>query len=101
MAGEIHVDDVGTKFLVTVQDSGVAVDVSVASILQINFRKPDGVTMNKVGTLHTDGIDGKIYYTTIAGDMNAAGVYKIQGKIGLPSGTYYTDIQTFKVHRNL
>jgi len=101
MAGEIHVDDVGTKFLVTVQDSGVAVDVSVASILQINFRKPDGVTMNRAGTLNTDGIDGKIYYATIAGDMNVAGVYKIQGKIGLPSGTYYTDIQTFKVHRNL
>ena len=30
-----------------------------------------------------------------------AGNYKLQGKVVLTSGTFYTDIHTFKVHCNL
>ena len=102
MASEIHVNDVGTKFLITVKDSGVVVNVSGANVLQIDFRKPDDSIFSRSGTIYTDGSDGKIYYNTIAGDLNEAGNWKIQGKIS-PSGggTYYTDIHTFKVHRNL
>ena len=102
MASEIHVNDVGTKFLITVKDSGVVVNVSGANVLQIDFRKPDDSIFSRSGTIYTDGSDGKIYYNTIAGDLNEAGNWKIHGKIS-PSGggTYYTDIHTFKVHRNL
>ena len=50
MASEIHVNDVGTRFKFTVKDSGVVVDLSSASLLQINFRKPDDEVINRTGS---------------------------------------------------
>ena len=103
-SGEIHVDDIGTRFLVTVKDDGVVVDISSASSLAINFRKPDDTVVNRTGSTIGDGssVSGVMYYDTVAGDLDAAGNYKLQGKVSLSSsGIYYTDIHTFKVHRNL
>ena len=49
----------------------------------------------------SDGTDGKMYYNTVADDLDEAGSYKLQGKVAITDGTFYTDITTFKVHRNL
>lgn len=101
MASQIHKDDVGTKLLVTVTDDGVAVDISSASSLEIIIRKPDGELLTRTGVLESSGTDGKMYYITVSEDLDEAGHYKIQGKVVLPSGTFYTSISTFKVHCNL
>jgi len=101
MASEIHEDDIGTKLLVTVTDDGVVVDISVASALDIYVKKPDGTVLSRTGVLETDGTDGKMYYITVAGDTDVAGTYKIQGRVVLPGGSYYTSTGTFKVHCNL
>ena len=102
MASEIHQYDIGTRFLITVKDDGVAVDVS-SGVRQINIRKPDDTTLNKVGAIISSGSasSGIMYYDTIAGDLDEVGHYKLQAKVAIPSGTYYTDIYTFKVHCNL
>ena len=39
-ANEIHINDVGTKFLVTVTDGTSAVNISSASTKQLIFKKP-------------------------------------------------------------
>ena len=39
--------------------------------------------------------------SSINGDLDEVGNYKLQGKVTLPSGTYFTDIHTFKVHCNI
>ena len=104
MASEIHVNDIGTRFLVTVKDGADAVDISSATSLDINFRKPDDSILNRTGSLLDDGsaVSGVMYYDTVAGDMDSAGNWKLQGKITLSStGVFYTDIHTFKVYRNL
>lgn len=101
MASEIHVNDVGTRFLATIKDDGDVVDVSNASVINMIFKQPDDQIVHKAASLLTDGTDGKIYYDTVAGDLDEAGQYKLQGRVSLPSGTYYTDIYTFQVHCNL
>ena len=103
MADEIHVNDIGTRFLITVKDDGSAVDISSASALQINFRKPSDEIINRAGLKKGAGssVSGVMYYDTVAGDLNEIGNYKLQGKVILTAGTFYTDIHTFKVHRNL
>ena len=101
MASEIHVGDIGTQLIMTVKDDGVVVDISSASTLNVIIKKPDGESYTKTGTLYTDGTDGKMYYTSVNGDFNAAGSYKIQGKVVLTGGTYYSSISTFKVQCNL
>jgi hypothetical protein len=101
MPSEIHVDDLGTRFLATIKDNGEVVNVSGASVLSMIFKKPNDTVIYRSGTLYTNGLDGKVYYDTVAGDLDEPGLYKLQGRVALPSGTYYTDIYTFQVSCNL
>lgn len=101
MASEIHEGDIGTKLLITITDDGSVVDISSASTLSIFIKKPNGTVLSRTGTLETDGTDGKMYYITLAGDLDVAGNYKIQAKVVLTSGSYFSSTATFKVHCNL
>jgi|TARA_B100000085_G_scaffold255274_2_gene254986 hypothetical protein len=101
MSSQIHAGDVGTKLIVTVKDDGSVVDISSASSLSIFIKKPDGTILTRSGTLETDGTDGKMHYIVVSGDLDVAGVYKIQGKVVLSSGTFSTTTATFKVQCNL
>jgi methionine-rich copper-binding protein CopC len=100
-ANEIHLNDVGTKFLVTIKDGSSAVNISSASTKEIIIQKPSGTKITATATFDSDGTDGKIYYVTVADDLDEAGSYKLQGKVIISDGTFYTDITSFKVHRNL
>ena len=100
-ANEIHQNDVGTQFLVTVKDGSSAVNISSATTKQLIIKKPSGTKLTKAAAYSTDGTDGKIYYNTVADDLDEAGTYKLQGKVIISDGTFYTDITTFKVYRNL
>ena len=101
MASEIHVDDVGTRFLITIKEDTNIVDISSANTLSIFIRKPDDGLLARSGTLHTDGTDGKMYYDIDSGDLDEAGHYRLQGRVATPSGTYYTNIYHFQVHCNV
>ena len=104
MASEIHQNEIGTRFLITVKDDGNLVNISGvggSTIHQISFRKPSDAVINRNATLQDFGISGVMYYDTIAGDLDEAGLYKLQAKVVVPSGTYYTDIHSFKVHSNI
>ncbi len=98
---EIHVGDIGTVFETTIKDGDSIIDISSASTKSIIFRKPDKTTVTKAGSFTTDGTDGKLRYAIIADDLDAAGKWKIQVKIIMPSGTWYTDTGSFRVHENL
>lgn len=101
MASEIHVNDVGTRFLITVKDDGEIVNISGVPSISLIFKKPDDSIIYRSGLLFTNGVDGKVYYDTVAGDLDEAGYYKLQGRVVLTSGTFYTDIHTFQVHCNI
>lgn len=104
MASEIHQNDIGTRFLITVKDDGNLVNISGvdgSTVHEINFRKPSDTIITRNATLQDFGISGVMFYDTLAGDLDEAGLYKLQAKVTVPSGTYYTDIYTFKVHSNI
>ena len=62
-ANEIHMNDVGTKFLVTVTDGTTAVDISSATTKQLIFQKPSGTKLTKATAFTSDGTDGKMQYS--------------------------------------
>ena len=101
MASEVHLNDVGTAFEVTIKDGSDAVDVSAATTKEIIFRSPAGVKKVKAASFKTDGTDGIIQYTTVADDLDEEGRWGIQGHIVLSSGDWNTDLDEFLVHRNL
>ena len=100
-AGEIHVGDIGTVFEFTFLEDAEPVDISAAQVLQATFRKPDGTTVTKSGTLSTDGQDGKMRYVTVTSDLDMGGQWSTQGFVRLPTGEWHSDVAVFDVYRNL
>lgn len=107
MALEIHVNDIGTNFVIELLDGVGIVDVSTATAMYIIFTKPATATIpfevvQQTAVFDTDGTDGKIKYITIANDLDTAGTWKIQGVIHMPSGSEHSsDIGEFIVYSNL
>ena len=107
MVERVHLDDEGTVFEVTlVRDLDetplVPIDVSTATTQEIIFKKPDNTTVTQTSVFKTDGTDGIIQYTAVTGDINQAGVWKIQGRVVLPTpGDWRSSIQEFRVYENL
>jgi hypothetical protein len=100
-ANEIHYNDIGTVLTITLKDGTSVVDISAATTYNIIFGKPDGTSVEQSGTFTTDGTDGKMYYTTVDGDLDQVGWWDIQAKIVDSSGTWRSDIGNFEVHANI
>ena len=101
MASEIHVDDIGVNFNITVMNGSVPLDVSNADNIYIIFQKPDGSDLTKSASIVNTGSDGNIRYTTVAGDLDQVGTWQIQAKVDFTISVFSTDIQKFKVYRNI
>ena len=100
-ADEIHYNDVGLQFTITIQDGDTAVDISTATTKQLIFTKPSGDQLTKTASFVTDGTDGVIKYLTIADDLDEVGNWQLQGYVVIGTYSWHTDIARFKVHRNL
>jgi len=99
--GEIHLNDIGTRFEVTILNEGAAYDISGASTKQILFKKSNGNTFAKDADFVTDGTDGKIDYFSVDGDLDLVGVWCIQAKVIIGAGTWKSDIEEFEVFKNI
>lgn len=95
---EIHQNDIGTIFRVTIYNGTPILDVSGATTKQILFQKPDGTAVTQTAAFFTDGTDGIIQYTTISGDLDQVGRWKLQAKVTLATGTWTSCSQKFKVN---
>lgn len=101
-AGEIHNGDIGTVIEFTITDqNGTVVDVSTASTKQILLRTPYGKTMTKTAVFSSTGVDGKIKYVTVSGDINAAGDWTAQAYIITSAGSWKSDLNAISVYANL
>ena len=104
---EIHKGDIGTKFILTLKDGGTAVNVATASSTKnIIFKKPSGAVVTKGASFtSSSGADGKIKYTTVAGDLDEVGYWEIQAHVvvtgGSNPGTFNSEIEGFLVKKNL
>jgi len=101
MASEIHYGDIGVNFNITVMNGAAVLNVSNANSISIIFQKPDGSDLIKTATLVTNGTDGNIRYTSVSGDLDQIGTWQIQAKVNFGASVFSTDIQKFKVYRNI
>jgi hypothetical protein len=114
MSAQVHVGDIGTVFYAIVKDETSAyVDISAASTRQMFFRKPSGSVLTKTASYvaaYTGadpdviaGVVGKavMQWTTINGDIDAAGAWSYQGSVVIGAGSWKTDIHAFTVDANL
>ena len=99
---EIHKNDIGTVFRLTLKDNGSAVDISSASATKdIIFKKPSGLIVTQGASFTSDGTDGKIQYASVAGDLDEVGHWEMQASVVITAGTFKSEIEGFQVKRNL
>lgn len=98
---EIHQNDIGTQFRVTVYDGDTVVDISGATTKTIKFQKPSGTVVSKTASFVTSGTDGVMQYATVAGDLDEVGGWLAQAYLVLADWTGHSDICQFEVHDNL
>lgn len=94
--------DVAVALVVQIVDpDGAVINISAASNMKIKLRMPDGTTKNFTAVLYTNGSDGKMLYTTLAGDLGQTGTYQIQGKLSVGGGLKSSFVGTFDVLDNI
>lgn len=98
----VHNGDIGTVFIITVTEDDVAKDLSGVAAKKILFEKPSGEQLIKEASFTTDGIDGKIQCTMVAGDIDEAGQWIIQAWIQIDETHAFTsDAGTVQVMDSL
>ena len=100
-ANEIHVDDWGTEFIVTLYDGSSIVDISSATTKEIWFEKPNGTREIKPAIFVTNGEDGKLTVTIAVDFLDAEGDWRIQAYIVSSAGKWHSDIAKFEVYDNI
>ena len=98
---EIHQNDIGTNFTVTMKDGSAVVDISSATTKNIIFTKPGGTNVTKTMSFVTDGSNGQLVYSIESGVLDTVGQWQYQIYLVFSSGSFYSDIGEFIVHRNL
>lgn len=87
MAARIHLADIGTLLACAFKEpNGSVFDISAATTKQISFQRPAGTSFTRNGSFATDGTDGLLNYTTIAGDFDVDGYWYLQGHVIFPDG---------------
>lgn len=75
MVVPLYVGTIGAVLRLTVLEDGEAKDVSTATSLEFEIRKPDGTTDTVTASFESDGTDGRLIYVFEDGDLDVAGDY--------------------------
>jgi len=88
---KIYVGDTGTELLL---DTGQS--LAGATTVSIKARKPDGVSVNWVGTVFETT---KVRFLTLADSFDQAGLWSLQAKVIMPSGVWLGETVNVTVYK--
>lgn len=86
-----YVGDVGTEIKLN-----VGVSLAGATAQSIEAKRPDGTTVSWPGTVVEST---KVRFTSQAGTFNMPGVWKLQARVTLPTGTWAGEVVKLNVYR--
>jgi hypothetical protein len=89
---KVYVNDVGTQIILN-----CGTDLSGATLLRIKVKKPNGVSVTWTALPY---MTTQIAYTTILGDLDQVGVYKIQAYVETPSWKGHGETLNLTVYNN-
>lgn len=105
MAATLRVGAVGVDLIVPLTDSGGnPIDLSTATEMTLYLQQPTGTpTTAKVAQRLGSGTEGRLIYTTVAGDLPVAGDWKIQARVKYttPVRDWWSEIYPLLVAQNL
>lgn len=89
----VFAGDIGTKIILDCED-----DVSLSSVRKILVRKPTGTKVEWVAAL--EGTNS-IQYTTLAGDLDEVGRWRLQAYIEMPAWKGSGEVAMLVINRPL
>ena len=95
--------NIGTEFRAAIKDqAGAKVPITSDDDLTFIFRKPSGAVVTKTAIIYSEP-SGVMSYTTIANDLDEAGMWRVQGRIikDDDGDDLRTSVQKFRVYDNL
>ena len=100
---EIHESNYGWTANFTIKDQdGSPVDLSGSNSVQIVFTRPNNSgSFTRDATFTTDGVDGNIYYVDQENEIVETGTWQMQAVVTWSSSVLRSNIEKFKVLRNL
>lgn len=93
MAGKIYKGDYGVLVRV---DTKVNLTDAIAFLLKVY--KPDGREVCWTPTVESPAIAGILIYTTVQGDLDTTGTYKLFAQVDFVSGRFIGEVATFRVY---
>ena len=97
----VHLGDIGTVIQLILTRDGAVFDISAASVKQLRLSDASESLRVKNAAFTSNGTDGKLQYTTIAGDLDCLGTVRVQAYVVLPTGSWSSDQVAFTVDGNL
>lgn len=97
----LQVGDVGFTFDATFTIDGQPFDVSGANLIELLLEKPDGTTHVRTGILGSNGLDGRVVYIVVAGDIDQFGEWRFQFTVAAPTWQRSTAPVYFTVGENI
>ena len=100
----IRVMDQGIRMIAEIVDGdGAAVNIRTATIKTMRLMLPDGTTDDVMGTLFTNGADGKMYFVSsaIVPPFNQIGKWLLQARVVIGGISQSTKTIAFVVEPNI
>jgi hypothetical protein len=94
---DLHLNDIGTRILITIKEGADAVDISTATVMEFDFKKKDGSTFTVDAEWDTDGTDGVMEYITVEDDIDQLGKWSVQPYLEMPNWQGHTQKIDFRV----
>ena len=94
---DIRLNDIGTVLRFTIVEDDIPVDISSATSQVVRFKKPDDSVISRTTLFYTSGVDGIVQYTTVNGDMDITGIWKVMFHVTTPQGSWKSEIIEFLV----
>jgi len=92
--GKIYVSDWGVVFSVL-----VGTDLTSSVLHKLKVIKPDGRNATWNCTVATPATAGYLSYTSVLGDLDVAGTYKLNAYVTFSSGVFTGETAVFRVYK--
>lgn len=93
--------NVTLTLVITRELSDAVLDISSATTNDFIFKKPDGTTFTRPATKVGGGSTGRLRYALGVGELDQAGVWRLQADLDFNAYTGRTSIVDFNVNGNL
>jgi hypothetical protein len=74
------------------------IDLTGAQTTELHVSKPDGRTMRKTATIEAPESAGILTYTTVRGDLDVPGTYRIYSYVTFASSSFRGETAVFQVY---